>query len=197
MYSPLPKLLLRRECGSGALQQLQGVLGVHSLVNCLGRKSLLQYSFRILPNSGTDPLRARADRALAGLHGAELLELPVGAAVAWAGRRWEELRQRLSSATTCGISSRPPSSLSLPNTAAGCWGWHAEAVGARAPRHACWIEVEHHHTIDLEEPLPSATVVWALEETGAAHFPSVSVLEGWIEYPDSLSHPWLAILQAA
>jgi len=50
-------------------------------------------------------------------------------------------------------------SLSLPNTAAGCWGWHAEAVGARAPRHACWIEVEHHHTIDLEEPLPSATVV--------------------------------------
>jgi len=48
MYSPLPKLLLRRECGSGALQQLQGVLGVHSPVNCLGRKSLLQYSFRIL-----------------------------------------------------------------------------------------------------------------------------------------------------
>lgn len=82
---------------------------MHSPVNCLGRKSLLQYSFRILvkrlktfvsicrsviklftlsylhfgqPNSGTDPLRARADRALAGLHGAELLELPVGAAVA-------------------------------------------------------------------------------------------------------------------
>jgi len=86
------------------------------------------------PNSGTDPLRARADRALAGLHGAELLELPVGAAVAWAGRRWEELRQRLSSATTCGISSRPPSSLSLsPQHSGGLLGMARGSRGCAGP----------------------------------------------------------------
>ena len=40
-------MLFRRECWSEGLRRLRGVLGVRSPVNCLWRRSLLQYSFRI------------------------------------------------------------------------------------------------------------------------------------------------------